>query len=110
MCTDWFMILLGILIYNKVCVSILFQVDMNLPWCTCPDFMIFRLPCKHMMRVAKWGDFPVRYRNCIEFNCTNQLNEMLDYQQELSLTVLEYTEQHKVLYGSWKLSGDLLQP
>jgi predicted nucleic acid-binding Zn finger protein len=44
-------------------------------WCNCPDFIQYRLPCKHLLSVAakKLGNFPLVYQQAAEFNCTMQL-------------------------------------
>jgi hypothetical protein len=44
-------------------------------WCNCPDFIQYRLPCKHLLSVAakKLGNFPLVYQQAVEFNCTMQL-------------------------------------
>ena len=44
-------------------------------WCTCPDFIQHRLPCKHILSVAekKLTNLPVTYQKAVEFNATVQM-------------------------------------
>ena len=57
-------------------------------WCNCTDFIQHRLPCKHLLSVAKKNleNFPVAYQQAIEFNCTEQLKG------EYCVSVVDITE------------------
>ena len=44
-------------------------------WCTCSDFTMHRLPCKHILSAVgeNFLKLPQGYRSCIEFNSSVQL-------------------------------------
>lgn len=44
--------------------------------CTCPDWIRYSLPCKHIFSATgqDFGALPEEYRQCIEFNSSDQLS------------------------------------
>ena len=60
-------------------------------WCTCPDFVQHRLPCKHILAVAdnKLFNLPTAYHEAAEFNASVQMTG------QYCPSVVEITQQMK---------------
>ena len=60
-------------------------------WCTCPDFVQHRLPCKHILAVAdnKLFNLPTAYHKAAEFNASVQMTG------QYCPSVVEITQQMK---------------
>ena len=77
--------------------SKLHQTNANLPYCECPDWKKFQLPCKHILAVftfynCGWNNFPKMYKNSPYFTVDYDFIDERDCSQPAQNNIVDNSE------------------